>query len=224
MLSLEAFQKAYETDITEVVIRGRRFRLFVPKTIERFIDEDNVLLRFPLWSKIWEASLILADELAGMAVHPGKTFLEIGSGLGLVGVVAASFGHRVTLSEYDPHALAFARANAELNGCSSARIVSLDWNKPELNGRFDVIVGSEVIYHERDFDPLQAMFRKLLAPGGEVILCAEMRRTNMAFWGLMQEDYSIKARKKTLRSEGRSISVLLCNMSPRLEKLSCDEA
>lgn len=224
MLSLEAFRKAYETDISEVVIRGQRFRLFVPKTIDRFIDEDDVLQRFPLWSKIWEASLILADELASMTVHPGKTFLEIGSGLGLVGVVAASFGHNVTLSEYDPHALAFARANAQLNGCSSVRIVSLDWNKPELNGMFDFIVGSEVIYHERDFEPLQAMFRKFLVPGGEVILCAEMRKTNMAFFGLMQEGYAIKARKKTLRAAGKNISVILCEMTPRLAKRPGDEA
>ncbi len=216
MLSLEAFQKAYETDISEVVIRGQRFRLFVPSTIDRFIDEDDVFHRFPLWSKIWEASLVLADELASMTVHPGKTFLEIGSGLGLVGVVAASFGHNVTLSEYDPHALAFAWANAQLNGCSSVRIVSLDWNKPELNGMFDFIVGSEVIYHERDFEPLQAMFRKFLEPGGEVILCAEMRKTNMAFFGLMQESYAIKPREKTLRAAGKNISVILCNMTPRL--------
>jgi predicted nicotinamide N-methyase len=224
MLSLEAFQKAYETDISEVVIRGQRFRLFVPKTIDRFIDEDDVLQRFPLWSKIWEASLILADELANMTVHPGKTFLEIGSGLGLVGVVAASFGHNVTLSEYDPHALAFAWANAQLNGCLSVRVVSLDWNKPELNGVFDYIVGSEVIYHERDFDPLQAMFQKFLVPGGEVILCAEMRKTNMAFFAFMQEGYAIKARKKTLRAAGKTISVILCKITPRLAKQPRDES
>jgi predicted nicotinamide N-methyase len=223
MLSHEAFQKAYETDISEVVIRGQRFRLFVPKTIDRFIDEDDVLHHFPLWSKVWGASVILADELASMTVHPGKAFLEIGSGLGLVGVVAASFGHNVTLSEYDPHALAFARANAQLNGCSSVRIASLDWNKPELNGMFDFIVGSEVIYSERDFEPLQAMFQKFLVPGGEVILCAEMRKTIMAFFGLMQEGYAIKARKKTLWSSGKNISVILCKMSPRLANRPRDE-
>jgi len=32
----EAFRKQYETDISEVVIRGRRFRLFVPRSIDRF--------------------------------------------------------------------------------------------------------------------------------------------------------------------------------------------
>jgi predicted nicotinamide N-methyase len=218
MLFHEAFHKAYETDISELVIGARRFRLFVPKTIDRFIDADDVLHHFPLWSKVWGASLILADELASMTVHPGKTFLEIGSGLGLVGVVAASFGHNVTLSEYDPHALAFARANAHLNGCSSVRIVSLDWNKPVVNRMFDFIVGSEVIYREKDFEPLKAMFQKFLAPGGEVILCAEMRKTIMAFFAYMQEGYAIEARKKTLRSAGKNISVILCKMTPRLAK------
>jgi 2-polyprenyl-3-methyl-5-hydroxy-6-metoxy-1,4-benzoquinol methylase len=215
MLSLEAFQKSYETDTAEVLIRGRRFRLFLPKSIDRFIDDHDVLYRFPLWSKVWEASLILADELAGMPVRPEKTFLEIGCGLGLVGVVAASFGHQITMTENDPHALAFARANAWLNGCSNVRILSFDWNKPEMDGVFDVIVGSEVIYHERDFEPLQEVFQKFLKPGGEVILCAEMRRTNMAFFSLMQESYEIKGRKKTLRSEEKNISLILCSMSPK---------
>jgi 2-polyprenyl-3-methyl-5-hydroxy-6-metoxy-1,4-benzoquinol methylase len=215
MLSLEAFQQSYDTDTSEVVIRGRRFRLFAPKRIDRFIGGDDGLYRFPLWAKVWEASLILADELAGMPVNPEKTFLEIGSGLGLVGVVAASFGHRVTMTEYDPHALAFAKANAQLNGRSDLRILPFDWNEPEMDGTFDFITGSEVIYHERDFQPLQEVFRRFLKPGGEVILCAEMRRTNMAFFSLMQESYAIKAWKKTLRSEERTISVILCRMTPK---------
>jgi predicted nicotinamide N-methyase len=213
MISLEAFQKLYETDTSEVVIRERRFRLFLPKSIDRFIDDAEVLHHFPLWSKIWEASLILADELAGMPVRPGKAFLEIGSGLGLVGVVAASFGHHITMTEYDPHALAFAGANAQLNGCSDVRVLPFDWNKPEMIDTFDFIVGSELIYHERDFEPLQEVFGKLLKPGGEVILCAEMRRTTMAFFSFMQEGYAIKAQRKTLRSEAKNISVLLCRMT-----------
>ncbi len=216
MFSLDEFQKAYETEISEVAIRGRRFQVLVPKSLEPFTQGDDLFSRFPLWSKIWEASLILADELAGMPVLPQRTFLEIGSGLGLVGVVAASFGHAVTMTEYDPHALAFARANAQLNRCSNLRVEHLDWHQPHLVERFDIIAGSEVIYHERDFEPLQGVFRKFLKPGGEVILCGEMRKTTLAFFALMQETYAMNARKKTLRSQEKSVSVILCRMTPRV--------
>ena len=141
--------------------------------------------------------------------------MEIGCGLGLVGVVAASFGHEVTMTEYDPHALAFARANALLNGLAELKVVPLDWNQPALNETFDLIIGSEIIYHERDFDPIRELFARLLKPGGEVILCAEIRKTNMAFLSLLQNTYAIKARKKTLRSEAKNISVMLCHLSPK---------
>jgi 2-polyprenyl-3-methyl-5-hydroxy-6-metoxy-1,4-benzoquinol methylase len=217
VLSLEEFQKEYETDVSPVTIRNRRFQFLVPKSIDRFLNPDDPLKRFPLWAKIWDASLILADELANLPVHPGKTFVEIGCGLGLVSVVAASFGHDVIMTEYDPHALAFARANASLNGLAGLKVMPLDWNQPALNEIFDFIIGSEIIYHERDFDPIRGLFQMLLKPGGEVLLCAEIRKTNMAFLSLLQNTYAIKARKKTLRSEAKNISVLLCHLSPKIQ-------
>ena len=213
--SLEEFKKEYESDVSQVTIRDRRFQFFVPKTIDRFLKPDDPLKQFPLWAKLWDASLILADELASLSVRPGRTFVEIGCGLGLVGIVAASFGHEVTMTEYDPHALAFARANASLNGLAELKVVPLDWNQPALNETFDLIIGSEIIYHERDFDPIRELFTRILKPGGEVILCAEIRKTNMAFLSLLQNTYAIKARKKTLRSEVKNISVMLCHLSPK---------
>jgi 16S rRNA G1207 methylase RsmC len=215
VLSLDEFQKEYETDVSPVTIRNRRFRFFVPKSIDRFLNPDDPLEQFPLWAKIWEASLILADELAGLPAHPGRTFVEIGCGLGLVGVVAASLGHDVTMTEHDPHALAFARANALLNGLAGLRVMPLDWNQPGPDEHFDFIIGSEIIYHERDFDPIRGMFERLLKPGGEIILCAEMRKTNMAFLSLLENTYTIKARRKTLRSETRNLSIMLCHLAPK---------
>ena len=211
-LSLEEFQKEYETDFSPVTIRNRRFQFFVPKSIDRFLHPDDPFDQFPLWAKIWDASLILADELASLTVSPGASFVEIGCGLGLVGIVAASFGHKLTMTERDPHALAFARANALMNGLDRLRVMPLDWNQPALNETFDFIVGSEIIYHERDFHPIGELFRRLLKPGGEIILCSEIRSTNMGFLTLLQNSYDIKARKKTLRSEAKNISVILCHL------------
>jgi 2-polyprenyl-3-methyl-5-hydroxy-6-metoxy-1,4-benzoquinol methylase len=217
LLSLEEFQKDYETDVSPVTIGNRQFQFLVPKSIDRFLNPNDPLNYFPFWAKIWDASLVLADELAGWAVRPGTKFVEIGCGLGLVGVVAAFCGHEVTMTEYAPHALAFARANALLNGLAELRVIALDWNQPALNETFDFIIGSEVVYHERDFDPIRELFQMLLKPGGEIILCGEIRKTNMAFLGLLQNAYTIKARKKTLRSDTKSISVMLCHLSPKQE-------
>jgi predicted nicotinamide N-methyase len=204
-----------ETEEKSLKIRGRRFTLLTPKSIEEYIDSENPLQDFPLWAKAWEASWVLADFLASLPAEPEKRFLEIGCGLGLVGVVAASFGHKVVMTEHNPDALPFARANAELNHCSGVEVIDLDWNSPSLYGRFDYIVGSEVVYHEKDFEPLKNLFERLLKPEGEVILCEGIRKTSLGFFKEMQRHFDLKAQQKSIRSPEKRVLVVLCRMKPK---------
>jgi predicted nicotinamide N-methyase len=186
MFSVDAFQKQYQTDSTEVVVAEQKFHLLMPRCIERFIDPMDPLHNFPLWSKIWQASLVLADYLARLPVDPAKRFLEIGSGVGLVSIVATRTGHLITLTEYDPHALNFARANAQLNKCYDLAIRSLDWFTPDLDESYDYIVGSEVLYKKRVFPALLKLFKNVLNPEGKVILAGEIRKTDLAYYKVMQ--------------------------------------
>lgn len=215
MFSLEIFHKKYETDTIDLAIRGRRFSFLVPKSIDRFVDTEDVFHDFPLWSKIWEASIVLSEYLAGIPVQQGKHFLEIGGGMGLVGIVASAFGHRVTMTEYNPDALNYARANAETNQSSlvsNLEITQLDWNRPRLEGLFDCIVGSEVIYKEKDFDPILKLLKRYLKPEGEIILAQGVRKTSMEFFRQMSEFFDIKAQKKVLRSKEGETRVILSRM------------
>jgi predicted nicotinamide N-methyase len=216
MFSMESFKQEYETDTVDVVVRERKFSFFVPKSLDRFIDPDNVSNNFPLWAKIWEPCLILADYLASMPANPEKRFLEIGSGLGLVGIVAASFGHKVTMTEYNHDALNFANANAHIHNCSSnLEIKELDWNKPELKGTFDRIIGSEIIYKEESFYPILRLFRTYLKKDGEIMLVERPRKTNIEFFRQMSEHFNIKAQKKIIRNGSDEIHVMMCRMTFR---------
>ena len=50
------------------------------------------------------------------------------------------------MTEYNQDALNFARANARVNHSSESSELSiseLDWTKPNLVGKFDMILGSE---------------------------------------------------------------------------------
>ena len=82
MHSLKSFEKAYETDRAEVVIRGRRFTLFVPKSLDAFMDPTDVFRDFPLGACSSHASAAaskpfgqatLATVLADR-VWPGRWF------------------------------------------------------------------------------------------------------------------------------------------------------
>jgi predicted nicotinamide N-methyase len=211
--SLDLFFKVYDTENNDMVIGGRKFNFLTPRILEDFIDKEALLKDFPLWAKIWEASWVLADYLAACPIDPDKSYLEIGGGLGLVSVVAASFGHRITMTEHNPHALQFALANAHINQCSSVSIEQMDWHTPQINQTYDVIVGSEVVYHERDFAPLQKIFADYLKPGGEIVLTAAMRQITGDFLKQMQDIYNVSATQKVLRTEGEEIRIALCRLT-----------
>ena len=159
MFSIEDFYKEYETETTEIVINGREFSILLPKYLIQFINSIDLLQDFPLWAKIWKASWVLSGYLADMPVNANQRILEIGGGVGLVSIVAATFGHQITMTEYNADALNFARANACRNNCPELPIYRLDWHQPGLSEKFDLVVASEVTYKEEDFSPLTELFR-----------------------------------------------------------------
>ena len=214
--SLDAFHRQYETDTSELKIRNRRFQFFVPKSLDGFVNQKDVFHDFPLWAKIWEASIVLSDHIAGMPVDPKRCFLEIGCGVGVVGIVAAAFGHRITITEYNLDALNFAKANVHVNfsvhNGAGIDVARLDWNQPQLKKRFDAIVGSEVIYKETDFQAILKLFETYLMPSGEIILAEGVRKTSMQFFRQVSGRFDISAQKKTLRSKGEAFPVILAKM------------
>jgi len=213
MFSLDAFHKEYATDVTELVINGRRFQILLPKDLHRFLNPDDVMQEFPLWAKIWPASWVLAGYLAEIPVAEDKRFLEIGGGVGLVSIVAAAFGHDIRMTEYNPDALQFARANALINGCPQLDIRELDWNRPRLSGQFDYIVASEVSYREADIQPLQMLLKNSLRAGGEVILAGEMRKLSKDVYKALETLFNIRVLKRTLRSASEEINIFLFRMT-----------
>jgi predicted nicotinamide N-methyase len=215
MFSLESFYRQYDTDTTELVISGRKFQILLPKDLTGFINPDDVFHEFPLWAKIWQASWVLAGYLADMAAAAEKSWLEIGAGVGLVSIVAASFGHRITMTEFNPDALQFAHANAVINGCSRLPIRRLDWNRPRLAEVFDYIVASEVTYKKEHVTSLVRLFKSYLKPGGMVYLAGEMRRVSRDFYQQLEADFDIRVQKKILRSAGEETAVFLFQMTAK---------
>jgi predicted nicotinamide N-methyase len=215
MTELTSFYSTYQTESRDLTIHGRRFSFVVPESIDSFIDFEDIMRGFPLWVKIWEPSWILADFVAGAPPSQFNKILEIGSGIGVVGIVAASFGHDVTITEYDKNALQFASANAEINRCPGLKICRLDWHRPDLEDRFDTIIGSEVMFDERDCDSLINLFSSYLKPNGRIVLASGVRQNAMAIIRRLKTIYDVRINKYTIRSENAGMQVVLCHLSPR---------
>ncbi|MCX7822355.1 MAG: protein N-lysine methyltransferase family protein [Syntrophobacterales bacterium] len=134
---------------------------------------DEVLLQLMemrWWTKIWEPSFVLALFMGKMPPVKGQRVLEIGAGMGIVGVYAALCGHEVTISDISEDALLFARAHTIMNGCPHVPVVAIDWRLPYTDRPFEVIIGSEVVYDRRTYDILVNFLDQALAPGGTIFL------------------------------------------------------
>jgi len=211
---LQRFLSTYCAETKSLKVDGQEFTFFVPRDITDFIDSGDPLHNFPLWAKVWEAALVLIDYMARLQPDPQRRILEIGAGLGVVGGVAARLGHKVTITEYDQDALEFIRANCVLNGCRRAEVAHLDWSRPRLTSKYDLIIGSEVVYREQDLDCLKNLFDTYLAAGGKVVLAEQIRETGKNFWRKMAPDYSIQAKKITLKSQQEPVQIAVFELEP----------
>ena len=212
MDSIDDFKHRYEVELTKFSLVNQTLEIYVPKNIDRFINQNDIFDGFPLWSKIWEATAVLAFQLSKVPVKSEVKFLEIGAGMGVAGIYAATLGHDITITEYNDDAIHFARANAMQNGVDPTLIQKLDWSNPGVMGQFDYIIGSEVVFKETDIMSLHFLFQRYLKPGGTILLAEGMRKTSLAFVQKMEAYYQLKLKKQQIRSDKKNIPVVLIEM------------
>jgi predicted nicotinamide N-methyase len=154
---------------------------------------------WPLFGLLWPAGAWLAARLAGRPVTAGERILEIGCGLALASMVGHRRGADVTASDCHPLAEGFLLENLRLNGLLPMKYRHGHWGAhgmPDwrcdgiaaciLAGRYELIIGSDLLY-ERDADgELAAFIGAHAAPLGEVWIIDPERGNRRAFHRAMQ--------------------------------------
>lgn len=175
-----------------VVVGDRTFKITYPGNADQLLDHPSTQSAFdadeymPYWAELWPASQMLGTALLAQRselsdwLGPGATVLEIGCGVGLSGVVALSMGYRVIFSDYDERAVEFAARNAQANGFSNFETLPLDWRSPP-NFQVPVLLAADVIYEERNIEPLIAFIQTVLMPGGVCLIADPDRSTRGGF-------------------------------------------
>lgn len=150
------------------------------------LGEDE---RLPYWAEVWPASVLLGRHIMRNASRlEGRNCLDLGCGLGLTGMIAASVGARVAAFDYEWPAVRFARHNGELNNVPQPLWLLMDWRRPALKqGAFDFIWGGDVLYEKRFFNPLIELFRHALAPGGKIWIGEPVRTVSRPVWDDLPE-------------------------------------
>ena len=164
--------------------------------------------RIPYWAELWPSALGLAEHLVkNKDLLKGKTVLEIGCGLGLPALVAASLGAEVTATDYLQDAVDFAQRNAMQNNIGNINFLTLDWRIPEGIAPFDILLASDVAYERKQFEPLLKAFKHLVKPGGTILLSepnryiAEPLLEEIKSKGYQMEKYEYDVEIKSIKSK-----------------------
>jgi methylase of polypeptide subunit release factors len=79
--------------------------------------------------------------LASLTIrHPVASALDLGTGSGVLAILAAAHAQRVVGVDLNPRALAFAELNAALNGCENVEWRRGDWLAAVEDETFDLVV------------------------------------------------------------------------------------
>jgi predicted nicotinamide N-methyase len=160
--------------------------LLRPRAPDELLDEDAFANDefLPYWAELWPSGLALANALP--ARLEGLSVIELGCGLGVPALVAATRGARVTALDWAADAIGFLNANAGRNGIHLDAVHG-DWRA--FSGRFDLALGADLLYEERNARALLDVLPPL-AP--EILLAEPGRPYAAAFFAFARERWSVE--------------------------------
>ncbi|KAL8091385.1 uncharacterized protein LOC141688904 [Apium graveolens] len=202
--------------------------------------KSNVVIRqFPsqgISFKLWPAATTLVSLLDNSAFsslfQPSSSkplrLLELGSGTGIVGIAAAAIlGTHVTITDL-AHALPNLKFNAEANSktiggnAGKLEVAALSWGDDQdmeaVNSQadFDIIMGSDLVYHHHLFDPLLRTLRFFLLGDqvnkDRVFVMAHSKRwkKETAFFKRAYKDFDVKVIHRDDPCNGDRLGILVC--------------
>jgi predicted nicotinamide N-methyase len=167
---------------------------------QQFADADGAAAalgissaQWPLFGLLWPSGRHLAQHMAQRALVPGERILEIGCGLALASLVCHRRGADVTASDCHPLAGAFLRENLRLNDLPPLPYRHGHWGvltdgqaaaalaRSAVAGRFNLIIGSDVLYERDEAGTLAGFLDDHLQPCAEVLIVDPDRGNRGAF-------------------------------------------
>jgi predicted nicotinamide N-methyase len=160
--------------------------LLRPRAPDALLDEEAFANDefLPYWAELWPSGLWLADALPPRL--DGLRVVELGCGLGVPALVAATRGARVTALDWAAEAIELLQANAERNGIH-LEATHGDWRS--FTGSFDLVLGADLLYEERNAEALLGVLPGL-AP--EILLAEPGRPYAASFFERARVRWSVE--------------------------------
>lgn len=165
------------TDVNLTVIR--------PESIDAVLDHviDDPEQNLPYWAEIWPSGIALAAELLSRPnLVRGLPVIELGSGIGITAAAAMMVGANLTITDYSPHSLLLAEITCLRAGQQIPSTRQLNWRNTQAHllqdsgSQWPVVLAADVLYEQRDIEPVLHVLNRITAPDGLVILAEPGRR------------------------------------------------
>lgn len=170
----------------------------------RFCNHDiNIVQdwkRLGVAAVVWDAAVVMSMYLElGKVELKGKSAIELGAGTGLVGIVAALLGAKVTITDRQP-ALDSLFTNVKSNlppaTLESATVSELSWGE-HLDrfpaGGFDLVLGADIVYLEDTFIPLLKTMEHLCCENTLVLLSCKIRyERDNTFLNMLKQRFQVE--------------------------------
>jgi predicted nicotinamide N-methyase len=176
-----------------VALPGTELVLLAPRDGEALLSEEAFEHEefLPYWAELWPSAVALARVLARRPLT-GRRVLELGCGLGLPALAAAAAGGRVLATDWAPDAVAHAARNAAHNGVTlCVREFRWDADPAALGPPWPLVLASDVLYEQRNVDPLLALLPRVCARGGEIWLADPGRAPAERFLAAAETTWSV---------------------------------
>ena len=179
----------YQTKVEHIGVAGVQ-GLIVRSLLDRqqFADPDGDALRqgissatWPLFGLLWPSGAHLAARLARRTLVADERVLEIGCGLALASLVGHRRGIDMTASDCHPLTAGFLAENLRLNALPPMKYRHGHWSddalplkdraaqaEEVLQGRFNLLIGSDLLYERDPEGVLAAFIGRHSAPAAEV--------------------------------------------------------
>jgi predicted nicotinamide N-methyase len=167
----------YHTRQLTVRLGGCDFRIRALSDRQQFADPHGHAARagispalWGLFGQVWPSGRMLAEAMSTHEVG-GKRILELGCGLALSSLVLQRRHADIVASDHHPLAESFLRYNAGQNSLPEVTYRDLPWELPDVRlGRFDLIIGSDVLYERGHSELLADMMLRHASPDAEVLI------------------------------------------------------
>jgi predicted nicotinamide N-methyase len=195
-------------------------RLLRPPSVDALLEQMDAAApgaetRIPYWAELWPSSLALASWLlAGRAPRRPGPSLELGCGLGLVGLVALRLGWDLELADRDPAACALARLNLARNGCDPRRVHQLDWNEAPPR-RYATLLAADILYERAFAEPLARFLVAALAPAGCAFSAEPGRAVAAPCLDRLAADFTLRSAPLRAPHGARGQALRLLTLTPR---------